>query len=91
MYNMSKLATHIYDPRYILQVNATFNCEVIHTSMPRKMVGNRDVRSCIMPRLPTHIVQELNGGTVGQEKHQIVYRRSRYPSICYVIAHLSKY
>ena len=33
--------------------------EVIHTSMSRK-----HVRSCIMPGLPTYLVQEINVGTV---------------------------
>ena len=31
--------------------------------MPRKMGGNRGVRSCIMPWLPRHLVHELNIGT----------------------------
>ena len=32
-------------------------------SMPRKLGGNLDVRSCSMPGVSKHIVQELNVGT----------------------------
>ena len=37
------------------------DCEVVMSSMPRRLGGNR---ACIMPGLPTHLVQELNVDTV---------------------------
>ena len=39
--------------------------DVIYTSMQKKIWGQSGVRSCILPRQPTHLVQELKVGTVG--------------------------
>ena len=59
-YDVKNEAKHINDPR-CLHIEATVRFyEVIHAPMPRKLVGNR---SCIMPGLPRHLVQELNVGT----------------------------
>ena len=43
------------------QIKATFSREVIHTQENEWQSG---VRLCVMVRLPTHLVQELNAGTV---------------------------
>ena len=53
----------ILNGRHSLQIKVTFNYEVIHAIMPRKLVGNR---ACgrVMPRLPKYLVQELNVGMV---------------------------
>ena len=40
------------------------SAKVIHASMPRKNWWKSDVRSCILPGLPTHLVQELNDRSV---------------------------
>ena len=45
-----------------MRIKAPFSSEVIHTSMPRKL-WQSGVWSCIMPRMPTHLVQELHVGT----------------------------
>ena len=62
---MSKKAKHINDPRS-LRIEAAFSFEVIHASMPSKLGGDQACGSCIMPGLPTHLVQELNIGTVAR-------------------------
>ena len=48
-----------------LRIKTTSICEVIRASMHRKQTGWQwGVRSCIMPGLPTHLVQELHVATV---------------------------
>ena len=60
MANTAKIqAKHTIDPRS-LRAKATFNCQVIHASMPRKNRWQSGVWSCNMPGLPTHLVQEFN-------------------------------
>ena len=44
-----------------LQNKTTFSCEVIHAKETWRQSG---FRSCIVPRLPSHLVQESNVGTV---------------------------
>ena len=44
-------------------MKATFSCEIINASLPRDR-WQSGMRSCIMPGLPTHLVQELDVGTV---------------------------
>ena len=44
-----------------LLIKATFNWEVIHASMPRKLDVNRACGG--VPGLPAYVVQELNIGT----------------------------
>ena len=57
----SKPSTSMTKPTF--RIKATFCCEVIHASMLKRL-GESGVRSCIMPGLPRHLVQELNAGTV---------------------------
>ena len=57
----SKSSTPMTKPSF--RIKATLCCDVIHASMHKKL-GEPDVRSCIMPGLPGHLVQELNAGTV---------------------------
>ena len=45
-----------------LQIKATFSCEVTHT---QETMWQSVLQSCNMPGLPTHLVQELNVGTIG--------------------------
>ena len=65
---MSKrYAKYINDPRS-LWIKATFSCKVnrgIHTQENGLQSG---VRSCIMPGLAAHYVQELNVGTAHEAK-----------------------
>ena len=57
----SKPSTPMTKPSFLIK--ATLSCEVIHASMHKKL-GKSCVRSCIMPGLPRHLVQELKAGTV---------------------------
>ena len=41
--------------------------------MPWKVGGDRALWSCIMPGLPTHLVQELNVSTVYTNKYIYIY------------------
>ena len=59
-----------------LRINATLRCEVIHTSMTKKLGYNR---TCIMPRLPRHLVQEIVACTVTlvqSKRKKLRYTRS---------------
>ena len=60
--NVKKVSKHINDPG-ILRIKATFNYEVTHVSKPRKLGGNR-AYGHILYQGCTHLVQELNVGTV---------------------------
>ena len=55
-----KEVKHINDLRS-LRIKITFSCKVIHAQTTGWQSG---MRSCILPDLPTHLVQELNVGTV---------------------------
>ena len=63
--HVKKRDKRINDPRS-LRIKATFSCEVIHAPMhPCQETGWQwVVWSCIIPGLATHLVQELNVGTV---------------------------
>ena len=62
------------------RIKATLCCEVIHASMHKKL-GKLGVRSCNMPGLPRHLVQELNAGTV--EMTWLMLEKILRESTCY--------
>ena len=59
-YQKEKPSSIMNDPR-CFWIKATFSWEVIDAQETGWQSG---VQSCIMPRLPTHLVQDLNVGTV---------------------------
>ena len=66
MNNMSKKRSstskiHVSGESKLRSVVRSVNCDRIHNQATGWQSG---VRSCIMPGLPTHLVQELNVGTV---------------------------
>ena len=60
---MSKISAKDINDTRNLQTKASCSFEVVHAMKTGLQSG---VRLCIMPGLPTHLVQGLNVGTVGQ-------------------------
>ena len=60
---VKKCAKNINGPQS-LQSKATFSCEVVMHSCSGKYPRESGMRSCIMPGLSTHLVQELIVGTI---------------------------
>ena len=61
MDDMSKISAKDINDTHNLQTKASFSFEVVHALKTDLQSG---MRLCIMPGLPTHLVQELNIRTV---------------------------